>query len=43
MQNLMAAMLLPLSFFMISRKILNQIVSEKEKGIFDYLKLNGMS
>ena len=38
-----ATMLLPISFFVYCRKILGHIVSEKEKGMLGYLKMNGMS
>lgn len=43
MDRIMTNMLLPLSFFIFCRKLLGQIVQEKEKGIKDYLKMNSMS
>ena len=38
----MSNMLLPAGFFMFSRKVIGQIVLEKEKGLIEYLKINGM-
>jgi hypothetical protein len=43
MDSLVASMLLPISFFVYCRKILGMIVLEKEKGMLEYLKMNGMS
>jgi hypothetical protein len=43
MDTMTATMLLPISFFVYCRKILGNIVSEKEKGMLGYLKMNGMS
>ena len=42
MNKLMTNLLLPLSFFLYSRKIIGQVVGEKEKGLFEYLQINGM-
>lgn len=39
----MATMLLPISFFVYCRKILGHIVLEKQTGLLEYLKMNGMS
>ena len=37
MNKLMTNLLLPLSFFLYARKIIGQVVGEKEKGLFEYL------
>ncbi|CDW82000.1 abc transporter family protein [Stylonychia lemnae] len=39
--SLLANLILPLSFFFLLRKILGQIVSEKESGMKEYLLING--
>ena len=38
----MSNLLLPAGFFMFCRKVIGQIVLEKEKGLIEYLKMNGM-
>ena len=43
MDSMMSEMLLPVAFYMFCRKLLGQVVLEKEKGMLDYLKMNGMS
>lgn len=42
MDQMMSNMLLPAGFFMFCRKVIGQIVLEKEKGLIEYLKMNGM-
>jgi len=42
MDTMMSNMLLPVGFFMFCRKVLGQIVLEKDKGLIEYLKMNGM-
>jgi len=42
MDAMMSNMLLPVGFFMFCRKVLGQIVLEKDKGLIEYLKMNGM-
>jgi hypothetical protein len=42
-KRIVKATLLPLAFFLFSRRLLGIIVFEKEKGILEYLKMNGMS
>ena len=41
MERLVTSLLLPLSFFMFARRLLGTIVSEKEQGMLEYLKING--
>jgi len=43
MQRMLAAMLLPIAFFMFVRRVISQVVLEKEKGMLEYLKMNSMS
>jgi hypothetical protein len=42
-ERLMMATLLPLSFFLLARRIIGTLVSEKEKGILEFLQMNGMN
>ena len=42
MDTMMSNMLLPVGFFMFCRKVVGQIVLEKDKGLIEYLKMNGM-
>lgn len=41
MDTMMTNMLLPISFFLFCRKLLSQIVAEKESGMLEYLTMNG--
>jgi len=43
MDSAMSNMLLPIAFFSYCRKSISQIVLEKEKGMQEYLVMNGMS
>lgn len=43
MDQMMSNMMLPIAFFIFCRKILGQIVLEKERGMLEYLMMNGMS
>mmetsp|Transcript_3730 Transcript_3730/g.5637 ORF Transcript_3730/g.5637 Transcript_3730/m.5637 type:complete len:184 (-) Transcript_3730:3989-4540(-) len=43
MQRMMSSLLLPLSFLFLIRRVLGQVVLEKEKGILEYLSMNSMS
>ena len=43
MERICKATLLPLSFFLFARRLIGSIVQEKEKGILEYLIMNGMS
>ena len=40
---MMSAMFLPFSFFMFIRRVISQVVLEKENGMLEYLKMNSMS
>lgn len=42
-EKIFISMLLPMSFFLFARRIIGGIVEEKEKGMLDYLRMNGMS
>ena len=43
MDSMMSNMLLPIAFYLFCRKLLGQIVSEKDSGMLEYLMMNGMS
>ena len=43
MDSMMSNMLLPIAFYLFCRKLLGQIVSEKDSGMLEYLRMNGMS
>ena len=43
MEEMVSSMLLPISFFMFVRRVIGQVVLEKEKGLTEYLRMNGMS
>lgn len=42
-EKLMTSSLLPLSFFVFARRLISFMVAEKEKGLLQYLQMNGMS
>lgn len=43
MDTMMSNMLLPVAFFLFCRKLVGQIVHEKDSGMLEYLMMNGMS
>ena len=43
MERIIKATLLPLSFFLFARRLIGSIVLEKEKGMLEYMMMNGMS
>jgi hypothetical protein len=43
LQEIMSAMLLPLAFFLFVRRVIGQVVLEKEKGLTEFMEMNGMN